>query len=484
MNWKGAPYAFVVPAAQRDPLADLRAARHPADGRGRDRPGEGGVHGRRQGSTRPDRRSSSSRSRTARSRRRCSRGRSIRTCGCSPAVRRSRRTTSPATRSATARRRRATRSSSRSRRRSTRVTDAEARADAASRARRSGRTSFGPESNAGFIAAARLQTAGVPVFRAAGGVRARRAERCAPGTWIVPRVARRRAACWRGVARETGLEVLGADEPLAVDAFRLKPGDAHRPVARRQQHAGRLAEVDCSSSTASTTGRSSSTDFKGDLVGAVRRDRAARRHQPRHDRHRPRSRRGTTRSWTGPTASATPAGRSSAQWVRDGGTLVAIGRLGRDRARAARSADREGRCRKRGPRGDVGRRPGAGGAAGGAGRRDARAARDVLEPGALAATLRERVIEPEVAVLLPGLAAAERLQHRASGRLRHAGVVAGVLRIRSGVSPDAVVRRSSRKSSRAIRRRARSSRAAGCSARICSAIRPTSSPSASAAATS
>ena len=107
---------------------------------------------------------------------------------------------------------------------------------------------FGPESNAGFIAAARLQKAGVPVFRTAAGASwsggSGGEKKLAPGAWVVPASAAAARGVLEGVARETGLEVFGANEPIAVAASRLKPGDAHRLVARRQQHARRLAAVD------------------------------------------------------------------------------------------------------------------------------------------------------------------------------------------------------------------------------------------------
>jgi hypothetical protein len=79
----------------------------------------------------------------------------------------------------------------------------------------------GPESNAGFLAAAKLQKARVPLFRAARGFD-HDGRSYAPGTWIVaPTPAA--AKTLDEVARSTGLEVHAADRPVAVDAFRLKP---------------------------------------------------------------------------------------------------------------------------------------------------------------------------------------------------------------------------------------------------------------------
>ena len=156
-----------------------------------------------------------------------------------------------------------------------------------------------------------------------------------------------------------------------------------------------------------------------------------------------------------------------------------IGR--RHRPRAARSADRAGAAgRVRRPprrrRLAAARLP-----AGDATTRDARGVLQSRPPERRAARARHR---SRLGLLLPGLAAAERVQLRASGRVRHAGRVAGVLRIRSGLPPQARLRDPERGRLALSGRRARSSRAAGCSARICCAIRPTSSRSASATAMS
>ncbi|MGH9328897.1 MAG: M14 family zinc carboxypeptidase, partial [Vicinamibacterales bacterium] len=79
----------------------------------------------------------------------------------------------------------------------------------------------GPESNAAFLAVANLQKARVPVFRAARGFDSD-GRSYAPGTWIVaPTPAAAKAL--EDAARATGLEVHAADRPAQVDGFRLKP---------------------------------------------------------------------------------------------------------------------------------------------------------------------------------------------------------------------------------------------------------------------
>ncbi len=80
----------------------------------------------------------------------------------------------------------------------------------------------GPESNAGFMALAKLQQANVPVYRAAAGFESG-GHAFAPGTWMVPPTAEA-ARILGDVAKTTGLVVSGADRAPAVDAFRIKPG--------------------------------------------------------------------------------------------------------------------------------------------------------------------------------------------------------------------------------------------------------------------
>jgi hypothetical protein len=255
---------------------------------------------------------------------------------------------------------------------------------------------FGPESNAGFIAAARLQQAHVPLFRIAaprhvGGVALE------PGTWIAPAGADARRVL-DTVTRETGLVVRGLDQPVDAPAFRLRPntriglwrgadimpggwlkwtfeqyGFAHQVV--------------------------SSTDFDGALSDkydaivlppGITRDLIVRGlNSATHDAE-----------WKWAYGVGEEGWKKLAQWVRDGGTLVAYGSAVEtaralldlpiakvlpesQRRRFARGATASD---ERAPAGEVNR-----------------ALRDAFSsPAKLAATLRERVIEPESLFFCPG----------------------------------------------------------------------------------
>jgi hypothetical protein len=80
----------------------------------------------------------------------------------------------------------------------------------------------GPESNAGFKAVAQLQKASVPVYRAAKGFESG-GRTFAAGTWIVaPTPAAGKTL--EDVAKQTGVQVFGVDRAPGVDGFRLKAG--------------------------------------------------------------------------------------------------------------------------------------------------------------------------------------------------------------------------------------------------------------------
>ena len=78
-----------------------------------------------------------------------------------------------------------------------------------------------PSSNGGFLAAARLQAAGVPVYRAADEFEAGGRDH-APGTWLVPATGTAERVLGR-VAEETGLVVTAADRAPGVGGHRLRP---------------------------------------------------------------------------------------------------------------------------------------------------------------------------------------------------------------------------------------------------------------------
>ncbi|HXH06112.1 MAG TPA: M14 family metallopeptidase [Vicinamibacterales bacterium] len=80
---------------------------------------------------------------------------------------------------------------------------------------------IGPESNAAFFAVAGLQKAGVPVSRAAARFEAG-GRTFAPGTWIVP-VSPAATRVLETVVRERGLEIHGVDRAVDVQLHRLKP---------------------------------------------------------------------------------------------------------------------------------------------------------------------------------------------------------------------------------------------------------------------
>jgi len=77
-----------------------------------------------------------------------------------------------------------------------------------------------PTSNAGFLALARLQKAGVPVYRSAAAFEAGKT-RFEPGTWVVP-PSRTATRVLGSVAEQTGLEVAGAERAPQVAGFRMK----------------------------------------------------------------------------------------------------------------------------------------------------------------------------------------------------------------------------------------------------------------------
>jgi hypothetical protein len=181
---------------------------------------------------------------------------------------------------------------------------------------------MGPESNAAFLAVARLQAASVPVYRAAAGFTSAGRD-FAAGTWIVPPrddVARILA---EPALATSGLRVEASAASVPVDAYRLKPatriglwrvannmpggwmkwlfeqyGFNHRVVA--------------------------STDFAGDLSSlydaivlpdGTTRNGIVRGLDPQRN----------DKEWTWAYGIGDAGWKKLADWVRGGGTLVAIG---------------------------------------------------------------------------------------------------------------------------------------------------------------
>ena len=79
---------------------------------------------------------------------------------------------------------------------------------------------FGPESNAAFMAVAKLQAADVPIFRSSQSFSSNGAE-FAEGTWIVAPTRDARGIL-EDVSDSTGLAIAGLDSAVDVDGYRLK----------------------------------------------------------------------------------------------------------------------------------------------------------------------------------------------------------------------------------------------------------------------
>jgi Zinc carboxypeptidase len=255
----------------------------------------------------------------------------------------------------------------------------------------------GPESNAAFLAVARLQKVRVPIFRAARGFESY-GRTYAPGTWIVaPTPAA--AKVLEEVARATGLEVHTADRPVQVDGFRLKTetriglwrgannmpggwlmwlfeqyGFNHQVVSAPDSAADGFARYD---TIVLPSGISKETIVTG-LDPAT------------HDKEF---------SWAYGIGDA--GWKKLAEWVRNGGTLVAIGSAV-ETARELLDLPIE----KVLPEFSRRRRSGASSEAGGKpvppGELERVLRETFTSPARLAATLRERVIEPTSLFYCPG----------------------------------------------------------------------------------
>ena len=179
----------------------------------------------------------------------------------------------------------------------------------------------GPGSNAAFLAVARLQRAGVPVYRANGRFESD-GSMYEPGTWLIPPSADA-AEILGGVSRETGLVVGGANQAPDVAGFRLRPqtrvglwraannmpGGWMRWLFEQYE----FGHVEISS-----------LDFDGDLsdkydvivlpAGTTRTRIVSGLDPEQHDAR-----------WRWATGVGETGWQKLARWVQEGGTLVALG---------------------------------------------------------------------------------------------------------------------------------------------------------------
>ena len=252
----------------------------------------------------------------------------------------------------------------------------------------------GPESNAGFIAVARLQAAGVAVYRAAREFESA-GRTFAPGTWIVP-PSPEAARVLADVSMSAGLPVVAADKPVPVDAYRLKPstriglwrGANNMPGGWMkwllEQYGFNHRAI-------------ASTDFAGDLAaqydaiilpdGTSRNTIVQGLDPKRHDKE-----------WTWAYGVGDAGWKKLGDWVRGGGTLVAIGSAV-ETARALLDLPIEPSL----PVASGGRRGGGPVSGAGAGGDATRVMREAFSsPARLSAALRERVIDPASVFYCPG----------------------------------------------------------------------------------
>jgi hypothetical protein len=255
---------------------------------------------------------------------------------------------------------------------------------------------IGPESNIGYLMAARLQAAKVPVFRAAAAFAANGTS-FAPGTWLIPSAGAQIVAETAGRA---GVDAAGLRIAPAVDAYRLRP-ETRVGLWRAannmpggwmkwlfEQYQINFHEV-------------ASTDFAADLAAkydaivlpdGTSRNSIVRGLDPaRNDKE-----------WTWAYGVGEDGWTKLGDWVRNGGTLVAIGSAV-DTARELLDLPIEKALPE--PVGRGGR--GAAAAAPGGGRGAApdpnRVLRDAFaSPAQLDAALRERVIDPTSLFYCPG----------------------------------------------------------------------------------
>ena len=250
----------------------------------------------------------------------------------------------------------------------------------------------GPESNGAFIAVARLQAAGIATYRAArafdiGG------RTYPPGTWIVP-PSSEATRILADVSIAAGLVIAAADKPVPVDAYRLKPATRIGLWRGANNMPGGwmkwlLEQYGFNHRTIA------STDFNGDIArqydaivlpdGTSRDTIVAGLDPRRHDKE-----------WSWAYGVGDAGWKKLADWVRGGGTLVAIGSAVTT-ARALLDLPIEPVL----PTGSAGRRGGGpDSSAGGDANRVMREA--FSSPARLSAALRERVVDPASVFYCPG----------------------------------------------------------------------------------
>ena len=181
---------------------------------------------------------------------------------------------------------------------------------------------FAPGSNAAFVAANALQAAGVPLFRTAAAATETDGAGLDPGAWIVPPSADAERVL-RRVAGETGLVVSAADRAPDVDGYRIRqPTRVGLWRVPNNMPAGWLMWVMEQYGVDHRV--VSSLDFRGDLAdhydvivlpSGTTRGRMVNGLNPRrHDR-----------SWNWAYGIGERGWNKLRQWVLDGGTLVALG---------------------------------------------------------------------------------------------------------------------------------------------------------------
>ena len=248
----------------------------------------------------------------------------------------------------------------------------------------------GPESNGAFIAVARLQAAGIATYRAARAFESG-GRTYAPGTWMVP-PSPEATRILADVSIATGVVVAAADTPVPVDAYRLKPatriglwrGANNMPGGWMkwlfEQYGFNHRTI-------------ASTDFNGDLAsqydaivlpdGTSHDTIVAGLDPRRHDKE-----------WSWAYGVGDAGWKKLADWVRGGGTLVAIGSAVTT-VRALLDLPIEPVL----PVASAGRRGGGPDSSGDANRvmREA-----FSSPARLTAALRERVVDPASVFYCPG----------------------------------------------------------------------------------